>query len=257
MHTIARNDDSVTAIAERKNWRNRSGSMSGRTYPAPVDVTDVSVTCETDPDRGNTIPAIRFWDSSGMYVVPIGSLPRAYALQLASALRRGPVYVVRSYATPIVWWDSVGTVYAPPVRYSNTTTQHQWTVIPRGEWHARASVFTSARIGKGRSPYGPRGERISTIVTTGEPVYRVVFRKYPNGDIIALFPDIPWNRHGNSITSYMHVGQHGGAHGNAVMSSTVPATAEEFTPLLRELEEIGYVVKAYNPTSDVLTSNVY
>ena len=36
---------------------------------------------------------------------------------------------------------------------------------------------------------------------------KVVFRRYPDGQVIALFPDIPWSGRRGEITSYMHVGQ--------------------------------------------------
>lgn len=39
---------------------------------------------------------------------------------------------------------------------------------------------------------------------------KVIFRKFRDGSVIALFPNIPWDNNGN-IASYMHVGQHGGA----------------------------------------------
>lgn len=34
---------------------------------------------------------------------------------------------------------------------------------------------------------------------------KVVFRRYPDGQVIALFPDIPWSGRRGEITSYMHV----------------------------------------------------
>ena len=40
---------------------------------------------------------------------------------------------------------------------------------------------------------------------------RVVFRRFKEGEIIALFPYMPWNAHGNAVTSYMHTGQHAAA----------------------------------------------
>jgi hypothetical protein len=67
---------------------------------------------------------------------------------------------------------------------------------------------------------------------------RVIFRKWKKGgDVIAYFPDIPETAPG-CVLSYMHIGQHGAGyypHGD-----TVPATPEEYGPLLRELEAIGY-----------------
>ena len=61
----------------------------------------------------------------------------------------------------------------------------------------------------------------------------------PDGQIIALFPDIPWSEDG-SVTSYMHVGQHGAAYYKQVIDSTTPASEEDYSALLAELETIGY-----------------
>lgn len=44
-----------------------------------------------------------------------------------------------------------------------------------------------------------------------ETPIKVVFRRFKEGGIIALFPYIPWNESENTITSYMHAGQHGAA----------------------------------------------
>ena len=66
----------------------------------------------------------------------------------------GVDYVVWSYQTVIAWVRRGGEVVMPPVRYSNTTTQHQHLVA-----RAFGVPFTStesARKGKGKSPYGPR-----------------------------------------------------------------------------------------------------
>lgn len=52
---------------------------------------------------------------------------------------------------------------------------------------------------------------------------RVVFRKWKNGDIIALFPDEPWSRSSYMTTSYMHVSQHGAADYAGVIADTSPA----------------------------------
>lgn len=69
---------------------------------------------------------------------------------------------------------------------------------------------------------------------------RAVFRKFSDGDIIALFPDVE-NSPG-LIMSYMHLGQHSGADYLGVMSETVPASPKEYTPMLNELTRIGYNV---------------
>jgi hypothetical protein len=38
-----------------------------------------------------------------------------------------PTYTVMSYDTPIAWVTRAGLVRIPDVKYSPTTTQHQWT----------------------------------------------------------------------------------------------------------------------------------
>ncbi len=70
----------------------------------------------------------------------------------------------------------------------------------------------------------------------------VEFRRWPDGDVIALMPGVPWDHHGN-CASYMHVGQHGGAQYPGLCGNTVPATPDEYAPLLAELERIGYRVE--------------
>jgi hypothetical protein len=68
----------------------------------------------------------------------------------------------------------------------------------------------------------------------------VIFRKFPDGDIIALFPCIPaeglnpW-----TCQSYMHVGQHGAADPR-IVHDTRPARKHEYAALKTELERIGY-----------------
>lgn len=79
-----------------------------------------------------------------------GDLPEKYLDDLITKA----TYIVYSYRTPIAWVRTDGSICIPPVRYSNTTTQHQWMV-------ARAlgvSFYSSesARKGKGRTPYTHR-----------------------------------------------------------------------------------------------------
>lgn len=68
----------------------------------------------------------------------------------------------------------------------------------------------------------------------------VIFRKWNDGQIIALFPDEPWNTHDNMITSYMHVGQHGPADYAGVINKTTLPCEHEYQELLVELQSIGY-----------------
>lgn len=67
---------------------------------------------------------------------------------------------------------------------------------------------------------------------------KVIFRKFRDGSVIALFPNIPWDNNGN-IASYMHVGQHGGAS-PLIVADTKLAEKDEYAPLLRELKSLGY-----------------
>lgn len=76
---------------------------------------------------------------------------------------------------------------------------------------------------------------------------KVIFRKYKDNDIIALFPDTL--KYG-TVLSYMHVGQHGDADYINIISSTHLANETEYKDLYNELINIGYtdlkVVKRVN-----------
>ncbi len=67
----------------------------------------------------------------------------------------------------------------------------------------------------------------------------VIYRKWSNGDIIALFP---YEDAGNGLClSYEHIGQHGGASYGLVVAVTKPATEHEYAGLHRELtNHYGY-----------------
>jgi len=67
---------------------------------------------------------------------------------------------------------------------------------------------------------------------------RVIFRVFPEGDVIAFLPDLTWDFKGN-ITSYQHIGQHSGAD-PALIKELRPATLKEYGPLWKELEQRGY-----------------
>lgn len=69
---------------------------------------------------------------------------------------------------------------------------------------------------------------------------KVVFRKWKDGEIIALFPDEPWSRHDYTTASYMHLGQHGAVDYAGVIAATRPAKEHEYQNLLDELKTIGY-----------------
>lgn len=67
----------------------------------------------------------------------------------------------------------------------------------------------------------------------------VVFKKWEDGQIIALFPDEPFDIHNEFITSYMHVGQHSGASRD-LLYELDDASIEEYKNLKEELLSIGY-----------------
>lgn len=69
-----------------------------------------------------------------------------------------------------------------------------------------------------------------------EPKTKVVFRKFKNGQIIALFPDSYKN---GMIDTYMHIGQHSLGDPRIVENTTI-ATIDEYYELKKELERIGY-----------------
>ena len=61
-----------------------------------------------------------------------------------------------------------------------------------------------------------------------ETPIKVVFRRFKEGGVIALFPYIPWNESENTIDY------------KGIISGTLPATEKEYRSLLVELKSIGY-----------------
>ena len=86
---------------------------------------------------------------------------------------------------------------------------------------------------------------------------KVIFRKFSDGDIIALFPELPGNNNPyETCESYMHVGQHGAASVDLTDVTTL-AKPEEYASLLSELESIGYNVQvAYKFTQKDLQKRI-
>lgn len=69
---------------------------------------------------------------------------------------------------------------------------------------------------------------------------KVIFRKFPEGDILALFPEISADFQPYHCLSYMHIGQHSAADINAMVINSKLATPTEYADLKAELESIGY-----------------
>lgn len=66
----------------------------------------------------------------------------------------------------------------------------------------------------------------------------VIFRKWKDGKIIALFPYLIHNR--SDIVSYEHLGQHSAACYGGCIRETKPAKPAEYKSLFDELTQIGY-----------------
>ena len=76
------------------------------------------------------------------------------------------------------------------------------------------------------------------------PITLVVFRRWrDNGDIIALFPELPADYQGRFCDAYEHVGQHGGADFHGVIQATKAVSVEDAADLIQELQRIGCVLR--------------
>ena len=70
---------------------------------------------------------------------------------------------------------------------------------------------------------------------------KVIFRKFSDNDIIALFPEqVPPPVRGVTCDTYMHIGQHYMGDYKYLINETKPANISEYTYLQKELEDIGY-----------------
>lgn len=75
---------------------------------------------------------------------------------------------------------------------------------------------------------------------------KTIFRKFKDGEVIALFPEYPTDLDGKYCDSYMHIGQHGSANYQGLLKDTVLATPEEYAELKRELEtHYDYEIEVY------------
>lgn len=66
----------------------------------------------------------------------------------------------------------------------------------------------------------------------------VIFRVDKLGEVEAFFPTLQTGL--GFVTCYAHNGQHGEALYEYYRDDTVPARKEEYEPLLKELQSIGY-----------------
>lgn len=75
----------------------------------------------------------------------------------------------------------------------------------------------------------------------------MIFKKFPEGDVIALMPeDSHQDGRGQTlITSYMRIGQHGGASPELIQDLE-DASKQERKSLKQELKSLGYKIKEGN-----------
>jgi hypothetical protein len=72
----------------------------------------------------------------------------------------------------------------------------------------------------------------------------MIFKKFPEGDVIALMPDEIADPY-NNIMSYQRIGQHGVASPELI-NELKDATKRERAALKRELKGLGYLIKEGN-----------
>ncbi|MDA9993247.1 hypothetical protein N9E09_01130 [bacterium] len=82
---------------------------------------------------------------------------------------------------------------------------------------------------------------------------KVIFRKFPEGDVIALFPEDGQGR--GLIGSYMTIGQHGDA-AKSLITDLEPASKEEYAKLAAELERIGYDIVIAESVNELTIADV-
>jgi hypothetical protein len=73
----------------------------------------------------------------------------------------------------------------------------------------------------------------------------VVFRAWPDGEVVAVFPTLPGTPRADDCLIYAHVGQHGSADCAGLTGMTRPARPEQYEGLLEELRTVGYRPKVY------------
>lgn len=69
---------------------------------------------------------------------------------------------------------------------------------------------------------------------------KVLFRRWSDGDILALFPCDPGTNNPGTCSSYAHLGQHSSADLQLCIAASRPAAPAEYADLAQELTRIGY-----------------
>lgn len=124
------------------------------------------------------------------------------------------------------------------VVFDNSTSESHNINITYPEYYIMAKTVKSAiRRARKLSGYNLPVFKAEPLV---KPIQRdvVIFRKWKDGEIIALFPYLIYNR--SDIVSYAHLGQHSGACYLGCIRETKPAKPAEYKSLFDELTQIGY-----------------
>lgn len=89
----------------------------------------------------------------GNLSLTFGELPSTWHASFSRA-----DYAAYSYSTPIAWHIEGEGWVMPSIRYSVTTTQHQYAVAHALglQWSNYGPGADAVRKGRGKSPYGPR-----------------------------------------------------------------------------------------------------
>lgn len=133
------------------------------------------------------------------------------------------------------------------LRFEAVSTDESNTLLRRK--CGKGYIFFN-RVEESNKPavYNERGKPISKQLNQAREVKimkqetaktTVMFRKFREGDVVAMFPEIQADMSKENCQSYQHIGQHGAASYQLV-NDTRLATPEEYADLKLELEQIGY-----------------
>ena len=84
---------------------------------------------------------------------------------------------------------------------------------------------------------------------------KVIFRKFADGEIIALFPEIPGTNNFSTCLDYVHNGQHGSCNIRQVLDMTFKPSDIECKALASELAAIGYNLDIKQRYSSTMAAN--
>lgn len=118
---------------------------------------------------------------------------------------------------------------------AKTRACQQWHLVAGGQ----VSMSDDAVADLLRSNEYEFTEEGTILDEAAKPAICVYFRKFPEGDVIALWNDTSASP--GMMSSYMHVGQHSDADPSLV-DELEKATTAEYAPLMNELGGRGYAV---------------